>query len=64
MYRPEMPLPKLPTFDRQAAETKALPHEPQVKRKYMNFAEALQALIERAEARRLAGENSETNLPH
>jgi hypothetical protein len=64
MYRPELPLPKVPAFDRQAAETKASPHEPKVRSKYMNFAEALQALIERTEARRLAGENSETNLPH
>jgi hypothetical protein len=64
MHRPELPLPKVPAFDRQVAETKALPHEPKVRSKYMNFAEALQALIERAETRRLAGENSETNLPH
>jgi hypothetical protein len=59
MYRPELPLPKIPAPDRKAS-----PHEPKVKSKYMNFAEALQAMIERAEARRLAGENSETNLPH
>jgi hypothetical protein len=64
MYRPELPLPKVPTLDRQPAETKASPHEPKVRSKYMNFAEALQALIERAEARRLAGEKSETSLPH
>jgi hypothetical protein len=64
MYRPELPLPRIPAPDRQADDRKASPHEPKVKSKYMNFAEALQAMIERAEARRLAGENSETNLPH
>ena len=64
MYRPELPLPKIPAPDRQAADRKASPHEPKVKSKYMNFAEALQAMIERADARRLAGDNSETNLPH
>jgi hypothetical protein len=64
MYRPELPLPKIPAPGRQAADRKASPHELKVKSKYMNFAEALQAMIERAEARRLAGENSETNLPH
>ena len=30
----------------------------------MNFAEALQAMIERVEARRLGGESSEANLSH
>ena len=64
MYRPELPLPKLPAFDRQAAETKTLPPEPKAKSKYMNFAEALQAMIERVEARRPGGENSEANLSH
>ena len=64
MYRPELSLPKIPAPDRQTAERKASPHEHKVKSKYMNFAEALQAMIERAEARRLAGDSSETNLPH
>jgi hypothetical protein len=30
----------------------------------MNFADALQAMIERAEARRVVGESSETNFRH
>jgi hypothetical protein len=64
MYRPDSPLPKAAAPDRQAVETKAAPHTPKVTRKYMNFAEALQALIERAEVRRHVGENSATNLPH
>jgi hypothetical protein len=64
MYRPESTFPKTPAPDRPAAETKASPYEPKAKSKYMNFADALQAMIERAESRRLASENSETNLPH
>ena len=64
MYRPTFPLPKVPTLDRPAAETKASSHEPKAKSKYMNFADALQAMIERAEARRVVGESSETNFPH
>ena len=64
MYRPTFPLPKVRTLDRQAAETKASPHEPKAKSKYMNFADALQAMIERAEARRVVGESSETNFSH
>jgi hypothetical protein len=64
MYRPEFPLPKVPAPDRPAAEKKVLQHEPKAKSKYMNFADALQAMIERAEARRLVSENPETNSPH
>jgi len=62
MYRPESPLSWAPASDRRAAETKASPPESKVKSKYMNFAEALQAMIERVEARRPGGENSEANL--
>jgi hypothetical protein len=64
MYRPESPLPKARAPERPVAETKASPHEPKAKSKYMNFADALQAMIERAEARRLVRESSETNFPH
>ena len=63
MYRPESPLPGAPASDRRA-ETKASPSESKAKSKYMNFAEALQAMIERVEARRPVGENSEANLSH
>jgi len=64
MYRPDSPLPAASTPDRQPAETNSSPQGPKVKRKYMNFAEALQAMIERAEARRLERENSETGFTH
>jgi hypothetical protein len=61
MYRPEFPLPKVPAPDRPAAEKKVSPREPKTKSKYMNFADALQAMIERAESRRLVRESAETN---
>jgi hypothetical protein len=64
MYRPESPLSGAPASERRAAQTKASPPEAKVKSKYMNFAEALQAMIERLEARRPVGENSEANLSH
>lgn len=64
MYRPEPPLSKATAPDPRGTETKASPSERPVKTKYMNFAEALQAITERAEARRVVGENSETNLAH
>lgn len=60
MYRPESPSPKGHVPDQRAAEAKASPHEPKAKSKYMNFTEALAALIERAEVRRLVRENSGT----
>ena len=63
MYRPESPLPSAPASDRRA-ETKASSSESKAKSKYMNFAEALQAMIERVEARQPGGENSEANLSH
>ena len=63
MYRPESSLPEAPASERRA-ETKASPPESKAKSKYMNFAEALQAMIERVEARRPGGENSEANLSH
>ena len=64
MYRPESPLPKASGPNRQSAEPKTSPPERKARSRYMNFAEALQAMIERAEARRLADEGPETNLPH
>jgi hypothetical protein len=64
MYRPESPSPGAPASERRATETKASPSESKAKSKYMNFAEALQAMIERVEARRPGGENSESNLSH
>jgi hypothetical protein len=64
MFRPESPLSKATAPDPQGIETKASPSARPVKTKYMNFAEALQAMIERAEARRVVGENSETHLAH
>jgi len=64
MYRPESRLPMAAAPDRQAAEADPSPQAPKVKSKYMNFAEALQTMIERADARRLERENSETGLTH
>ena len=61
---PGITLARGPRVRAAGRRTEYSPPESKVKSKYMNFAEALQAMIERAEAQRHGGENSEANLSH